>query len=50
MPTTWPTGRTFRVGVESTLSGKLRTSVGITGRPQVCSPDGSFSGVPRCAD
>jgi hypothetical protein len=40
----------FRIGVESTLSGKLRTSAGITGRPQVCTPDGSFSGVPRCAD
>jgi prepilin-type N-terminal cleavage/methylation domain-containing protein len=40
----------FRIGVESTLSGKLRTSTGITGRPQVCSPDGSFSGVPRCAE
>lgn len=38
----------FRIGVESTLSGKLRTSSGITGRPQVCTPDGSFSGVPLC--
>jgi Tfp pilus assembly protein FimT len=40
----------FRIGVESSVSGKLRTSVGITGRPQVCSPDGSFRGVPRCAE
>lgn len=40
----------FQIGVESTLSGKLRTSAGITGRPQVCSPDGSFSGVPPCPE
>lgn len=40
----------YRIGVESTLSGKLRTSAGITGRPQVCSPDGSFSGVQRCPE
>jgi prepilin-type N-terminal cleavage/methylation domain-containing protein len=40
----------YQIGVESTLSGKLRTSTGITGRPQVCTPDGSFSGVPRCGE
>ena len=40
----------YRIGVESTLSGKLRTSAGITGRPQVCTPDGSFGGVPRCVN
>jgi type IV fimbrial biogenesis protein FimT len=39
----------FQVGVESTISGKLRTSAGIAGRPQVCTPDGSFSGVAACA-
>jgi uncharacterized membrane protein len=38
----------YVVGVESSVSGKLRTSVGITGRPQVCSPDGSMSGAPAC--
>jgi type IV fimbrial biogenesis protein FimT len=40
----------FSINVESTISGKLQTAVGITGRPQVCTPDGSFSGVPRCAE
>lgn len=40
----------FPVGVESSLSGKLRTSAGITGRPQVCTPDGSFSGVRQCTN
>jgi type IV fimbrial biogenesis protein FimT len=40
----------FQVGVQSSISGKLRTSAAITGRPQVCSPDGSFSGVVRCAE
>jgi type IV fimbrial biogenesis protein FimT len=40
----------FTVGVESSISGKLRTTVGITGRPQVCSPDGSIAAVPRCPE
>lgn len=40
----------YRIGVESTLSGKLRTSAGITGRPQVCTPDGSFGGVRQCSN
>lgn len=39
----------FQVGVESTISGKLRTSAGITSRAQVCTPDGSFGGVAQCA-
>lgn len=38
----------FSVGVESPRGGRLRTQINITGRPQVCSPDGSFTGVPRC--
>jgi len=38
----------FQVGVESSISGALRTSVGITGKSQVCSPDGSIAGIPRC--
>jgi prepilin-type N-terminal cleavage/methylation domain-containing protein len=38
----------FQVGVESSISGALRTSVGITGKSQVCSPDGSITGAPRC--
>lgn len=38
----------FEVLVESTVSGKLRTSSNIVGRPQVCSPNGSITGVPQC--
>jgi len=40
----------FPIGVESSISGKLRTQVGITGRPKVCSPDGSMSGMARCPE
>ncbi|MBN8492338.1 MAG: GspH/FimT family pseudopilin [Burkholderiales bacterium] len=40
----------FLVGVDSSISGKLRTAVGIAGRPQVCSPDGSISGATRCPE
>jgi len=40
----------FAVGVESSISGMLRTSVGITGKSQVCSPDGSISAVARCPE
>ena len=40
----------FQVGVESSISGALRTAVGITGKSQVCSPDGSIAGVPRCPE
>lgn len=40
----------FRIGVESTISGRLRTATNLAGRPQVCSPDGSISGVATCAD
>jgi type IV fimbrial biogenesis protein FimT len=40
----------FPVGVESSRSGKLRTQVNISGRPQVCSPDSSIRGVAACAD
>jgi len=38
----------FPVDVQSSISGQLRTSIHITGRPQVCSPDGSINGVPTC--
>ncbi len=38
----------FDVTVTGTARGKLRTSVNATGRPSVCSPDGSVSGVPQC--
>jgi type IV fimbrial biogenesis protein FimT len=38
----------FAVTVESSVSGKLRTSSNKMGRPQVCSPDGSFGGVAAC--
>jgi type IV fimbrial biogenesis protein FimT len=40
----------FRVTVASSVSGALRTSTNLLGRPQVCSPNGSISGVPTCAD
>ena len=40
----------FPINVESSIAGRLRTSVHITGRPQVCSPDASISGVTRCAE
>lgn len=38
----------FKVTVESSISGKLRTATNLVGRPQVCSPNGSMSGVPPC--
>ena len=40
----------FAVGVASSISGALRTSVAITGMSQVCSPDGSMAAVARCAE
>jgi hypothetical protein len=46
-PDTW---EDYRVGVESSISGKLRTSTNITGRPQVCSPDASINGVSQCTE
>ena len=38
----------FDVMVTGTARGKLRTSVNATGRPSVCTPDASVSGVPPC--
>jgi type IV fimbrial biogenesis protein FimT len=38
----------YVVAVESSVSGRLRTATHITGRPTVCSPDGSISGVTPC--
>lgn len=38
----------FDVLVTGTARGKLRTSVNATGRPSVCTPDTSVSGVPPC--
>jgi type IV fimbrial biogenesis protein FimT len=38
----------FRVTVASSVSGALRTSTNLLGRPQVCSPNGSIGGVPTC--
>jgi prepilin-type N-terminal cleavage/methylation domain-containing protein len=40
----------FPVTIASSLGGKLRVLSNITGRPQVCSPDGSISGTPLCAE
>ena len=40
----------YKALVESSVSGKLRTTTNAVGRPQVCSPDGSISGVAVCAD
>jgi prepilin-type N-terminal cleavage/methylation domain-containing protein len=38
----------FEVSVVGTPRGQLRTSVNVAGRPSVCSPDQSISGVPPC--
>ncbi len=38
----------FEVEVTGTPRGKLRTNVGMSGRPSVCSPDASISGTPSC--
>ena len=38
----------FEVDITGTPRGKLRTSVGMSGRPSVCSPDASISGTPSC--
>lgn len=38
------------VDVRGTISGQLRTSINLSGRPTVCSPDNSIRGVPTtCA-
>lgn len=38
----------FEVTVTGTPRGQLRTTVNVAGRPTVCSPDASISGVPPC--
>jgi type IV fimbrial biogenesis protein FimT len=38
----------FSIDLTSSVRGALRTSVNATGRPAVCSPDGSIKQVPRC--
>lgn len=38
----------FEALVAGDARGQLRTSVNPSGRPSVCSPDGSISGVPQC--
>lgn len=38
----------FRVDVQSSINGQLRTQVNPAGRPTVCSPDGSIRGVAAC--
>lgn len=38
----------FQIDVASPVGGKLRTITNLVGRPRVCSPDGSISGVPTC--
>jgi type IV fimbrial biogenesis protein FimT len=43
-----PDGFEFDVSVTATPRGQLRTSVSTSGRPGVCSPDGSISATPRC--
>lgn len=40
----------FQVDVVGTVRGTMRTSLNVTGRPTVCSPDGSISQVPRCPE
>lgn len=43
-----PNRSDFRVDVASSRGGTMRTSVGTTGRPVACSPDGSITGAPAC--
>lgn len=38
----------FETSVTGTPRGQLRTSVNLAGRPSVCSPDTSITGVPPC--
>jgi len=38
----------FRVDVAGSIRGLLRTEINATGRPSVCSPDGSVTQVPQC--
>jgi type IV fimbrial biogenesis protein FimT len=38
----------FEITVTGTPRGQLRTSVNLAGRPSVCTPDTSISGVPPC--
>jgi len=38
----------YRVEVSGTQRGRLRNTVGMSGRPSACTPDGSVSGVPLC--
>lgn len=45
---TVPVAGEFQVDVVSSRRGHLRTTVGRSGRPSVCSPDGSIGQVPRC--
>jgi type IV fimbrial biogenesis protein FimT len=48
----WRTGQSqpgdFRIDATGGSSGALRTTVNASGRPTVCSPDGSVPQVPRC--
>ncbi len=39
----------FRAEVIGERRGQLRTTVGLSGRPTVCSPDGSIRQVPQCS-
>ena len=39
----------FLTDVRASRRGQLRTTVGPSGRPTVCSPDGSIRQVPQCA-
>jgi type IV fimbrial biogenesis protein FimT len=38
----------YCIEVRRSPRGRLRTSIGASGRPSVCSPDGSVPGVPVC--
>ena len=40
----------FQVDVVGSVRGAMRTAVNATGRPTVCSPDGSISQVSRCPE
>ena len=40
----------YRIEVNGVRRGQLRNLINSTARPQVCSPDGSVSGVPECSN
>ncbi|MFN0184964.1 MAG: GspH/FimT family pseudopilin [Aquabacterium sp.] len=48
LPQLLPNRPDFRMTVSSSRGGQLRAATNLTGRPTMCSPDGSMSGAPAC--